>query len=255
MTAASLALAGRALRVTLRRPQFLAPMLAFPSLLLAVNTGGLSQATQLPGFPPVPSFFDFQLAAAIAQSLLLGGVGTGIAVALELELGFFDRLVAAPIPRSAIVAGRLLSASCIAAIQVTWFVGLDLIFGSGIEEGIGGLLIVYSISMIAGTGFAAIGITLALRAGNASTVQGIFPLIFVVLFLSSAFFPEDLLTSPVDVIARYNPLSYVANGIRSPIIGAGDTETVLLGYASAVGILVVFGALALRALHGRIGDR
>jgi ABC-2 type transport system permease protein len=77
----------------------------------------------------------------------------------------------------------------------------------------------------------------------------------VILFLSSAFFPEDLLTSPVDVIARYNPLSYVANGIRSPIIGAGDTETVLLGYASAIGILVVFGALAVRALHGRIGDR
>jgi len=249
---ASLALAGRALRITLRRPQFLAPMLAFPSLLLAVNTGGLSQATNLPGFPPVPSFFDFQLPASISQSLLLGGVGTGIAVALELELGFFDRLIAAPIPRSSIVIGRLLSASCIAVIQVTWFVMLDLIFGSGVEDGIPGLLIVYSIGAIAGTGFAAIGVMLALRAGNASTVQGIFPLVFVVLFMSSAFFPEALLTSPVDKIAHYNPLSYIANGIRAPIIGSGSTETVVQGYLAAIGLVLVFGGLAVRALHRRV---
>lgn len=255
MTAASIALAGRALKVTLRRPQFLAPMLVFPSLLLAVNTGGLSQATSLPGFPPVPSFFDFQLPAAISQSLLLGGVGTGIAVALELELGFFDRLVAAPIPRASIVLGRLLAASCIASIQITWFVLLDLIFGSGIEDGIPGLLIVYSIGAIAGTGFAAIGVMLALRAGNASSVQGIFPLVFVVLFMSSAFFPQDLLTSPIDKIAKYNPLSYVANGIRAPIIGSGNAATVIEGYIAAFGLVAVFGALAVHALRGRVGDR
>ena len=254
MIHASLALARRALTITLRRPQFLAPMLAFPSLLLAVNTGGLSQATQLPGFPAVPSFFDFQLPASISQSLLLGGVGTGIAVALELELGFFDRLVAAPIPRSAIVIGRLLASGAIALIQVSWFIGLDLIFGSGVEDGITGVLIVYSIGALAGTGFAAIGLTLALRAGNASTVQGIFPLIFVVLFMSSAFFPQELLTSPVDKIAQYNPLSYIANGLRAPIIGSGDAATVLQGYAAAIGVLLVFGTLAVRALLKRAGD-
>ena len=229
-------------------------MLAFPSLLLAVNTGGLSQATKLPGFPPVPSFFDFQLPASISQSLLLGGVGTGIAVALELELGFFDRLVAAPIPRSSIVVGRLLSSAAIALIQVTWFIGLDLIFGSGVEGGIPGVLIVYSIGALAGTGFAAIGLTLALRAGNASTVQGVFPLVFVVLFMSSAFFPQELLTSPVDKIAQYNPLSYIANGLRAPIIGSGDAATVLQGYAAALGVLLLFGTLAVRALLKRAGD-
>lgn len=254
MTHASLALARRALTITLRRPQFLAPMLAFPSLLLAVNTGGLSQATRLPGFPQVPSFFDFQLPASISQSLLLGGVGTGIAVALELELGFFDRLVAAPIPRSAIVVGRLLSSAAIALIQVSWFIGLDLIFGSGVEDGLPGVLVVYSIGALAGTGFAAIGLTLALRAGNASTVQGVFPLVFVVLFMSSAFFPQELLTSPVDKVAKYNPLSYIANGIRAPIIGSGDATTVLQGYAAALGVLLFFGTLAVRALLKRAGD-
>jgi len=248
------ALARRALKVTLRRPQFLMPMLAFPSLLLAVNTGGLSQATNLPGFPADTPFFDFQLSAALAQSLLLGGVGTGIAVALELELGFFDRLVAAPIPRTAIVTGRLLAAGCIAVIQVTWFIALGLIFGAEIADGIPGLLVIYSMAIIAGTGFAAIGVMLAVRAGNASTVQGIFPLIFVVLFLSSAFFPIELLTAPVDEIARWNPLSYIADGIRAPIIGSGGAGAIIEGYLASLGVLLLFAGLAVRALHRRLGD-
>lgn len=255
MTRASLALAGRALRVTFRRPQFLMPMLAFPSLLLAVNTGGLSQATNLPGFPPGTPFFDFQLPAALSQSLLLGGVGTGIAVALELELGFFDRLVAAPIPRTAIIAGRLISAGCIAIVQVTWFVALGIVFGAELKDGPAGLLIIYSLAILAGTGFAAIGVTLAVRAGNASTVQGVFPLIFVVLFLSSAFFPIDLLTSPVNEIARYNPLSYIASGLRAPVMGADDASTVIEGYAAALGILVVFAGLAVHSLRRRLAEQ
>ncbi len=262
MTAASVALARRALRVSLRRPQFLAPLLVFPSILLAVNTGGLSQSTNLPGFwseygvsAPYPSFFEFQLAAAMTQSLLLGGVATGIAVALELEMGFFDRLVAAPIPRASIVAGRLLAAGVIAIAQLSWFVALSLIFGSGIANGIPGLLEVYGIGALAGIGFAGIGVTLALRAGNASTVQGVFPLVFVVLFLSSAFFPPNLLTSPADVIATYNPLSYVANGIRAPIIGSTGTTAVLEGFAAALGLALFFGGLATWSLRKRLANR
>jgi len=249
---ASLALARRALRVTARRPQFIAPLLVFPSLLLAVNSGGLSQARNLPGFPPVQSFFDFQLAAAMSQSLLLGGVATGIAVALEIELGFFDRLVTAPIPRLSIVMGRLLAAAAIALFQLSWFVLLGLIFGNGISDGIPGLLIVYGIGSIAGIGFAGIGLTLALRAGNASSVQAIFPLVFVVLFLSSAFFPENLLSWPANIIAQYNPLSYIANGMRAPIIGYGGAEAVLEGFGAALGMAVLFAGLATHALHRRL---
>ena len=98
MTHVVVALARRALVNAFRRPQFLAPLLIFPTLFLAVNTGGLNRTTDLPGFPQVDGFLDFQLAGAITQSLLLGGVSAGIALALEIEGGFFDRLVASPLP-------------------------------------------------------------------------------------------------------------------------------------------------------------
>ena len=255
MIRASVALARRALRNTLRRPQFAGPMLVFPSLLLAVNVGGLHRSTELPGFPHVHGFLDFQLPAAMAQSLLLGGVMAGIATALEIEGGFFDRLVTAPIPRASLVFGRLIATAVIAVVQVAYFLVLGLVFGAHVEGGVLGTAVVLALGALTGVAFGAIGLVLALRARSASTVQGIFPLVFVVLFVSSAFFPRDLLTSPVDTIARYNPLSYIADGLREPIISASiSAQPVLEGVAAAGGLAALMVVLAIVSLRTRLGS-
>ena len=253
MTRVVVALARRALRNALRKPQFLAPLVVMPTLFLAVNVGGLERTTTLPGFPHVDGFLDFQLAGAITQSLLLGGVSAGIAAALDIEGGFFDRLVASPTPRTAIVLGRVLAASVIAAVQVTYFLVLGTIFGAQIKGGALGVLSVLAIGTLAGTGFGALGVMIALRARNASTVQGIFPLVFVVLFVSSAFFPANLLSAPADAIAAYNPLSYIANGMRQPIAFDNALRPLLEGLAAASGVALAATGLSVLALRGRLG--
>lgn len=250
----SWALGRRSVRNALRRPQFLLPLVMFPSLFLAVNVGGLQRTTSLPGFPEVNGFLDFQLAAAMTQSLLLGGITQGIASALDLELGFFDRLAVSPIPRVAIVIGRLIAAAAIAVFQVVFFLTLGLIFGAHIEGGVAGAFVTLGLGVVAGIAFGALGVSLALRAGNASTLQGIFPLVFVILFLSSAFFPRTLLADPIDTFARYNPLSYVADGLRAPIVDSATNAAVLEGLAAGAGIAVVAVALAVLALRGRLRD-
>jgi ABC-2 type transport system permease protein len=254
MTRATLALAGRSLRTTFRRPQFLFPLVIFPTLFLAVNVGGLERTTELPGFGDVNGFLDFQLSAAICQSMLIGGVGAGIATALDIEGGFFDRLVASPIPRSALVFGRLIATGALAVVQVMWFIALGLIFGAEIQAGVPGVLVVILLSVVAGIGFGAIGMLLAFRAKNASTVQGIFPIVFVILFVSSAFFPRALLEAPASWLADYNPLSYIAEGIRDPIISEISLAPVLEGLAAGIAVTAVFAALALAALRGRLRE-
>jgi ABC-2 type transport system permease protein len=251
---ATVALARRALRGQLRRPQLLAPLVVFPSLFLAINTGGLHRSTDLPGFPHVSGFLDFQLAGAMTQSLLLGGVAAGISTALEIEGGFFDRLVAAPIPRLAIVLGRIVAGAAIAILQVLWFLVLGLIFGAQIKGGVPGVAVMLLTGALAGTAFTALGIVLALRARNASTVQGVFPLVFVVLFVSSAFFPRRLLQAPADWLAAYNPLSYIADGLRDPVISSVSARPVLEGLAAAGGLSAAFVALAVVSLRGRLRD-
>ena len=254
MRPAVVALARRALVNAFRKPQFLAPLVVFPSLFLALNVGGLGATRSLDGFPQVDGFLDYQLAAAILQSLLLGGVSSGIAVALDIEGGFFDRLAASPTPRMALVLGRVLAASVIAAIQVVYFLVLGFVFGASVQGGVLGVLCVLLVGIVAGTGFGALGVLIALRARSASTVQGIFPLVFVVLFISSAFFPLELLSSPADVIAQYNPLSFIANAMRQPIAFSNELWPVLEGLLAAVVLTGASIGLSLLALRGRLRD-
>jgi len=243
------ALGRRSVKQTFRRPQFLAPILLFPSLLLAVNTGGAGRATEIPGFPEVAGFLDFELAGAMLQSTMLVGVSGGIALALDIEIGFLDRLVAAPISRSAMVLGRLAATAALGVVVATWFVALGLVFGARVEAGVAGVALIFVLVSLSAMAFGGLGAALALAAGRASVVQGIFPLVFVILFLSSAFFPRELMLEPAATVALYNPLSLIAEGIRAPVIAGISAWSLLeglFGIAVVGGLGFALSALALR---------
>src|SRR4029077_419792 len=134
------ALGMRSVRQTFRRPQLIAPIIVFPPRLLAITTGGASGAVELPGFPPVQSFLQFMLAGAMMQSLMLAGNSGGIALAGDIEMGFTDRLFSAPIPRFAIVLGRLAGTAALGLFGSLWFLTIGLIFGAEIVSGVPGAL-------------------------------------------------------------------------------------------------------------------
>jgi ABC-2 type transport system permease protein len=97
--------------------------------------------------------------------------------------------------------------------------------------------------------FGALGAALALWAGNAGMVQGTFPLVFVVLFLSTAFFPRELMEEPAATFAVWNPLSLIANGMREPVIEGASLASLgegLAGIAILGAISIGFAVLALR---------
>jgi ABC-2 type transport system permease protein len=240
------ALGRRSVKQTFRRPQLLAPILIFPTLLLAVQVGGAGSAVNLPQFPPVNGFLDFMLAGAMIQATLLAGNTGGLALAVDIESGFTDRLLAAPISRFAMVLGRL------AATGVLGVLAIGLIFGATIEEGVGGALLMILLVMGSALAFGAIGAAVALRSGSASVVQGLFPLVFVVLFLSTAFFPDSLLLEPAKSIAQWNPLSFIVEGVREPVISAFSVDTFLQGVAGIALVGIVGLALSALALRHRL---
>jgi ABC-2 type transport system permease protein len=242
----------RSVRQTFRRPQLMAPIIVFPTLLLAIQTGGAGSAVNLPGFPPVQSFLQFMLAGAMMQSLMLAANSGGIALAVDIEMGFTDRLFAAPISRYAVVFGRLAGTAALGAFAALWFLAIGLIFGATIEGGVAGALVAIVLTVAATVAIGGIGSSVALRTGRASIVQGMFPLVFVVLFLSTAFFPQDLMVEPAKSIATYNPLSFIVNGIRDPIV-YGNSGTDLLKAVLSIAAIGLLGlAMSASALRHRL---
>jgi ABC-2 type transport system permease protein len=246
------ALGARSIRQTFRRPQLLAPIVVFPTLLLAIQTGGAGASIELPGFPPVQSFLQFMLAGAMMQSMMLAGNSGGIAFAVDIEMGFTDRLFTAPIPRFAIVLGRLAGTAALGLFASLWFLAIGLIFGADIEGGVPGALLAIFLVTASALAVGGIGAAIALRTGSASVVQGLFPLVLVVLFLSTAFFPQELMIEPAKTIAEYNPLSFIVEGVREPIISGFDATVTMEALAAIAGIVVLGLVLSSRALKHRL---
>jgi ABC-2 type transport system permease protein len=246
------ALGKRSVIQTLRRPQLAAPLILFPTALLAIQTAGAGQAINLPEFPPVDNFLSFMLAGAIVQSVMMTGNSGAIAFAIDIEMGFTDRLFAAPISRYAVVLGRLAATAVLGGIIAVYFIVLGLIFGASINEGLPAALWITLLVSAAALVFGSIGAAIALRTNSASVVQGIFPLVFVILFLSDAFFPANLMLEPASWVAQYNPLSFIVNGIREPIIAGWSLTTQLKAIASVIGVGIFGLTLCRFALIGRV---
>ncbi len=138
------------------------------------------------------------------------------------------------------------------ALTALWFIAIGLVFGASFELGVPGMLLMIVLTSLAAVAFGALSASIALYTGQASVVQGLFPLIFVILFLSSAFFPVNLLLEPAGSIAEYNPLSFIVEGIRDPVIGSLTFATVAEAFGAIALVLGVSTALSAIALRRRI---
>jgi ABC-2 type transport system permease protein len=245
-------LAGRAIKRILRNPAQMVFPILFPLILLAVNASGLDAATDLPGFP-ADSYLDFALAIPFMQGALFAALNGGQDLARDIEGGFLDRLAMTPLSGAALLAGQLGGALFMGLISAVMYLVVGVAFGVGIASGVGGALVLLALALAISSAFACFGTFVALRAGTGEAVQGFFPLFFVLLFLSSAFFPRDLIEQEwFRTIATYNPVSYMVEGIRSLVITGWDGQALAQAFAIAAIAIVAFLALSARALRTRL---
>ncbi len=246
------ALGRRSLSVQFRRAQLLMPTFVLPLMLLAVIASGTSAAQGLREFPEVTSYLGFVVPGTIIQGALLAGLTTGIAFAADIEGGFFDRLLAAPVHRASLVVGRLAGTVGLAALQVSFFLGVAAIFGARYPGGVGGLGATVLLGALTAVGIGGIAAAIALRTGSLSLLQSLFPFMFVLLFTAPAFFPRDLLHPTLQAAAVYNPLTYVVEGVRSLLAGDPAMGDPGLGLLAALAVAAVSIALSTLALKERL---
>jgi ABC-2 type transport system permease protein len=233
------ALARRSMLKTLRQPFQMFPIVFFPAMLLAVNASGLRAATRLPGFP-THSYVTFAIAVAFIQGGMFSLINTGTNLAEDIESGFFNRLALTPMRRVSLIAGLLVGVAALGAMQSAVYILIGLIAGAHLQAGIAGGLVVIVLGALVAVAFGALGCVAALRTGSGEVVQGLFPLFFVFIFLSSSNLPRQLLrTGWFHTVATWNPVSYLIEGFRSLFIVGWDGAALWRGFAVAVGLLIV----------------
>jgi ABC-2 type transport system permease protein len=245
-------LARRAVIRTARQPANVVFPLVFPMLLFAVNSGGLRAETKLPGFP-TDSFVAFAIAVPFIQGALLATVNANVEFARDIQTGFLNRLALTPVRGLVLLVGQLGGLLTIALVQAVFYLVVGYAFGVRLETGPAGWLMLLLLETVIALAFASFGTWAALRTGSTEAVQGLFPVFFVFLFLSSMNIPRNLIeTDWFRWVATANPVSYLVEAVRALVIYDWHWEPILLGFAVAIGLSLVGFTLATHALIQRL---
>jgi ABC-2 type transport system permease protein len=246
------AIARRSVVRTSRQPASVIPPLVFPVALMAVNAGGLRASTELPGFP-TDSFLAFALAVPFIQGALFSTMNAGTDIARDVQTGFINRLSLTALRDWGLLTGQLAGIVVLGVFQVLFYIAVGLAVGVTFESGPLGIGVLLVYGAVVAMAFGALGAWLAYRTGSGETIQALFPVLFVFLFISSMNAPRNLIG--VDwfrTAATLNPVSYMIECVRSLIITGWDWQALALGFGFVIVLGIVSLWLASRALRTRM---
>ncbi len=252
------ALSKRSLAGAVRQLPLMLPSIIFPLFFVAINTSSFEKSLPLlkaSGYPNLKNFLTFTLAATVVQGVLFGCVQGATDLATDIEQGFFERLIVAPASRAAILVSRLAGSVIIGMVQGAIFTALLMLFGARIAGGIPAVLVLLVSSGLLALAFGGLLSAMALKTGSAEAVQSSFPVVFILLFASSAFFPRETMQGVFKKFAGVNPISHVVEGLRELIINGWSTNAAIKAVAIPALMAVFTFAIAVRSLQKRVNAK
>jgi ABC-2 type transport system permease protein len=242
------AIAGRALRAIPRDLEAVIPGVFIALFFFIVNIATLSNLTEtsIPGF----DFKAFQLPTAI----LLGvtGVSRAPAVVLDVQNGYFDRLLLSPVRRTSILLGHMVADVAVAVGLIIPITAVGFLVGVRFDTGVLGVLAFVVLGALWSVAFTGFGYAIALKTGNPAAVNSSFLLFFPFLFLTTSYVPREQLDGWLDTVAAWNPVTYLLEGMRALVYGGWDWADIGAALLAVAIVGVVSMSMCFAALRGRI---
>jgi ABC-2 type transport system permease protein len=246
---ATLILGKRSLREAIRQPDALFMTMFIPLFFLVVNTGQAARIfpSESTDFLKGQSYGAFQLPITLLLAASFGMAA--LFLVEEIEGGYFDKLRAIPVPRYAMVLGRLVAEGAKCIVLSTVIVLLALPFGISIASGIVGFVLLVVLSALWGVVYAGFMQLIALKTRSAAATNSGGMIFFPLLFLTPNFVPRDLLTRPMEIAATVNPVTYLMEALRSLILEDMAWEKILPGFGVVLALGVVMLVLNVRMIQ------
>jgi ABC-2 type transport system permease protein len=237
----------REVRTVVRTPAMFIPNLIVPIFFFYVMVGSLEEFANSFG---VANWEAFQLPVAIMFAVTSGSAGLNMVV--DIETGYFDKLLLTPAKRLSILLGAMGADFLRIVAQGLLVVAVAMLTGTEFATGVVGAVVMVLIASVAGIAYSGIGFAAALKTGNAQTTQSIWVLWIPLMFLSTTFAPLEALSGWLQVAARLNPMTYILGGLRELSAHGWDVGEIGKALITVAALGTVTITLALRALLSRI---
>lgn len=233
-----------------REPAVIASRTAQPLLWLLVFGAALSRARGLPteGVP----YQTFIVPGVLAQSVLFVSIFAGLAVLWERDLGITQRVLVAPVARSAVILGKAAGAGVRASIQVAIVLVAVAISRIPVRWSLLSVVVTLVCSALGATLFSSVSMVIASAVRSRDQFMGLGQLISLpLLFASNALYAVSLMPGWLQALAQANPLTYQVEALRRVLVGVGP-DRLILDAAVLVGGAALAVAVAARTYPRRI---
>ena len=239
----------RSLRLTSREPEAVIPALIIPVFFFIVNVGALQDFVET-NAPPGFDFKAFQLPVAIIFAVT--GVSRAPSLVIDIQDGYFDRLLLTPIRRSTLLLGCMVADFALVVALSIPVVALGLVLGIEFATGVVGIVVFILMGAFWGVAFTGFPYAIALKTGSPGAVNASFLLFFPFAFLTTAFLPEEAPTSWLATVASVNPVTYLLDGLRSLVLVGWDGGALLGAFVAIAAVGAISFPLAFATLRGRL---
>lgn len=210
-------------------------VIASPLVFWVVLGSGFGRSFQGGGNQP-QHYLDYFYPGTLIMIVLFTSIFTMMSVIEDRKEGFLLSVMVAPVPRSAIVLGKVLGGTTLSAAQGLIF----LVFAplAGVQLSWAALPLIVVTVLLVSFALTALGFAIAWPMDSTSAFHAIINLFLIPLWLlSGALFPLSSASGWLRVLMRVNPLTYGVEALRSLLYPNVPTETSL---AASMATLVLF---------------
>jgi ABC-2 type transport system permease protein len=193
--------------------------LVLPLFMLFIFARVFASLVRVPGFSHGGHYSAYIAPAVILMGAMLGSPTAGVSTAVELQTGFFERMRLSPAGCDPSLLARRLADCTRLAFFAAVLILASRLDGVPIANWPLAVVVTVALSVWWGVSYGGLSLSACLRTSSAETSQALVPLFFPILFMSTAFVPMKLLPGWLQPVARYNPVSYLADTIRESFAG------------------------------------
>ena len=200
-----------------------------PFIWLALMGNMFEKMAQVPGFP-AKSYLDYMAPGVVTMVTLFGGIFGGMSIVWDRRLGFLNKLLAAPIARSAVVSGKMLAIAVQTAVQAFIIFVIARLMGVHFATGFFGMVMVIVLAALLSLVFAGISLSFGAAIKTHETLMAVMNFFTMpLMFTSNAMMPLSFMPSWLQAIAKVNPLSFAINPMRSLFLTGWNAHELVSG--------------------------
>jgi ABC-2 type transport system permease protein len=212
----------RTTRRWVRVPSNWISIIFFPLIQLLVFSQLYQQIVDLPAFAGQTSYLAYLAPGQVAFTAFMAVAWSAYGLVMEYRTGYLDKLRASPIERWSILAGEMVPLFFQAALMAGVLLVVSLLLGATIVTGVGGFLLILALSGVFGLAFAGTSFIPALLTKSEQATSTLSLVMFPIVFMSTAFVPEVLMPGWMQVVNRWNPITYLIEAIRALMVSGYD---------------------------------